>query len=1025
MKKQIPIPHNLIGVKLILSVCFFLVTILIIGSTISRKEPNDNILELDSNNILFRNENPDFKVDFVSDEEQSYIRFETKGSNYNPFEERKLTVGESIEESLGIAGLRKGIKLSLKGVSYDETMREKVSQAGLALPSGEQEKGTYEFELTEVGRSIGSEEEETVSKKTVISKDIVEGIDIEYQIISGKGLKEEIVLNELPMYSEDCKKEICKLPANEFYFDLELDKGLKLNRNVTEGTYFFTDSNGTYYAHFLPEYAKDALGNKTNEVEVRIEETVNENMYVIVVTLDSEWLLSSERVFPVRIDPSIVHDTNNVFNTGSYDGTQTEEIFSRIGLKDSFNGDYTSPVFDIGENSRLRSVSLKAYGSDTAEGEIPFSTTGMLTQWSFNEENGITVSNLSNCNDECELTLSGFVDTTSKDKLSDSGWSNIYSKWGRGALLFDGKDDLVSGSVPDISNKEIYSIEIWVLPTGNDGYVFTSNLGSLIIDEGNWKVISGDEIFDSEIEVEYYKWQHLVVIFDNSKPGVKVFVDSQNIESEDYTLQAVNSNTVYIGGYPSKPYFKGVIDVTRIYERALTETEIYSNAQSGYIGMQYRESSDGIDWNKWNNSFEKNIEIGEVKADSSQSVESTPGVLRMPSDASVLPIPIVSADTSNSRLLSFLIAGDEKDGSLNMTYEKEKEGCGLNNDGPIKYIGVWMTPNKNTQSCVLSNTTENKYTLSFKDNRVLLFNINDNSTELDLNYILDNPNLIALSLNENILKVYVNGFLSNVIEVESSFVLSSNLFEVSGCSIGEDLITDVELSNTPKSASEIRSTYESKLNSQNISIRFRAKLQSSDLVSDSTDREFSITETPYGAENTVENINIGDTIILKELVGDNEYMAQGVVKEINKVTGKILVTEWESESTFPPEGFTTNSKVLKWQKVYVEAGRNLTALRGDLGGLYFTRDTESEVEYMFKDFQLITPFEVGQDWNFESISSRYLQYRVILLTIDEGISPYITEVDLNYDTLGPSMEKVMRHGKWFDSGEKQSYWWAN
>jgi len=47
------------------------------------------------------------------------------------------------------------------------------------------------IELTKIGREFDSESE--VSKDTVIAKNIYDGVDIQYQIIKGKGLKEEIV----------------------------------------------------------------------------------------------------------------------------------------------------------------------------------------------------------------------------------------------------------------------------------------------------------------------------------------------------------------------------------------------------------------------------------------------------------------------------------------------------------------------------------------------------------------------------------------------------------------------------------------------------------------------------------------------------------------------------------------------------------------------------------------------------------------------------------------------------------------
>ncbi len=63
--------------------------------------------------------------------------------------------------------------------------------------------------------------------------------------------------------------------------------------------------------------------------------------------------------------------------------------------------------------------------------------------------------------------------------------------------------------------------------------------------------------------------------------------------------------------------------------------------------------------------------------------------------------------------------------------------------------------------------------------------------------------------------------------------------------------------------------------------------------------------------------------------------------------------------------------------------------------------------------------------DINSNAYRYFQYRTIFTTADGYVTPYLTQVQLDYTLDAPTMDKLMRHGKWFDSqGVKRDYWWA-
>jgi hypothetical protein len=121
--------------------------------------------------------------------------------------------------------------------------------------------------------------------------------------------------------------------------------------------------------------------------------------------------------------------------------------------------------------------------------------------------------------------------------------------------------------------------------------------------------------------------------------------------------------------------------------------------------------------------------------------------------------------------------------------------------------------------------------------------------------------------------------------------------------------------------------------------------------------------------------------------------------------------------------------VFKWQKEYIDVGN----IRSD--------DINAVTNIAFK---ILDGYEGRNIWiddisrstyltdsggtsNVTSTVNRYIQYMAVVTTSDTNVTPYISNVTINYTAnTGPSMEQVMRHGKWFNSsGEKQNFWWAN
>jgi len=813
-----------------------------------RVKPNDRILTTSEGTALFANENPTFNIQFGEKDnlDGQWIRFEAKASSDNPFSsDKKKNIFTQIA-SIFTPNKKSGIEMSLRGVDFSETKKDGDMQYDQEVQKVADILGTDNVQtstvLTSMGREIGQNDgDQNISKQTVVNQGVADGVDLEYQVLKGLGLKEEIVINDLEAYRKSCD-DGCKLPLNEFVFDLKVDDGVVLKKGwfTVDGksseVYYFVDGNGKYLAHFLPSYAIDYSGNKTYEVNLIINE-VKAGNYEAKVTVDSDWLLDPNRVYPIRIDPSIVHDDSTDFSTGipmgtkyisgtglkiadfslvgswnmnetangtcsgggdicdqsgnnynatitgtatsvaayeglgrdfdgvtgtyaslgdltafevqsftieayakkegtcgpynyctimskggtgtkgfgfaiyggklhlrindlgtgstqfltgattlsdnvwyyvavSVDGVSktislylngnleatgkytdtisysTENVkfgnsnngndLSMNGVLDSVRfwsvakdanyiknsylkygssvlGTYTSSSLNLGSSVSGITMSWLNSGVNTGNGETPYSTTGMVAQWNFNETSGTSAVSGGTCGTSCNGTLTNMT-TTGQDAAAMTGWTANNRRWGTGAVMFDGSNDFVSvpTTLSALSTND-RTIEVWVNTSSTTNQIVWWSQGSTsnprnyvyVLSTGkvrfNVRDDSGNEIsagvFDSTKTINDGLWHFISAVWDNANNAAYIYIDGRldNSVTGLTTISTVtDTSTKNIGasGTPAE-YFKGMIDSTRIYSRALSANEILSNYQSGNIEFQYRTSTDNSTWSNW------------------------------------------------------------------------------------------------------------------------------------------------------------------------------------------------------------------------------------------------------------------------------------------------------------------------------------------------------------------------------------------------------------------------------------------
>lgn len=266
---------------------------------------------------------------------------------------------------------------------------------------------------------------------------------------------------------------------------------------------------------------------------------------------------------------------------------------------------------------------------------------------------------------------------------------------------------------------------------------------------------------------------------------------------------------------------------------------------------------------------------------------------------------------------------------------------------------------------------------------------------------------LTFTWNGSTLSLYVNGALNSTSTqtiTPAGNAANINIGRWTGYSTYDydGLIDEVRISNIARTADEIRQAYEVGLRTHPITIDFGAKLDSGNLITGSGDLGFTVDATYYGLNNKGSNIYSGDKIIVRENYDGTEYITQGTVTSVNILTGAVTVSAWDTGSTFPSGGYTTNASIFKWQREYwninnetldshTNAITNLT-LRltdGAEGRTIWLDDLKSNSDY------LTTP---GGSTITSSIGNRYFQYRIINHSFDETVSASVTNVTLDYTT---------------------------
>lgn len=164
---------------------------------------------------------------------------------------------------------------------------------------------------------------------TIKYENILENIDIEYDVISSK-IKENIILKNKSAINQ------------EISFEYDTDK-LKMEK-TEDGRIILYEKNKDEIEFFLEApYMYDAKGETSNDIDIELSN--KDNQYTMILKPNKEWLESPEREYPITIDPTV---------QTSLEVKKIEDVYI-------FDGDTGYPdrwkaqILRVGSNNKIRS----------------------------------------------------------------------------------------------------------------------------------------------------------------------------------------------------------------------------------------------------------------------------------------------------------------------------------------------------------------------------------------------------------------------------------------------------------------------------------------------------------------------------------------------------------------------------------------------------------------------------------------------------------------------------------------------
>ncbi len=256
-------------------------------------------------------------------------------------------------------------------------------------------------------------------------------------------------------------------------------------------------------------------------------------------------------------------------------GTPTGTSYTDTGLAPSTTYRYQVRAVDPSGN-------LSAYSSiaSATTPDAPVTPPGLVGAWAFNEGTGTTTADASG---------NGNTGT-----LVGASWTT-QGRYG-GALSFNGSSLVRVQDSASLDLTTAMTLSAWIMPTATqsgwrtilqrqtDSYFLNASNDAALRPAGGGTFGGGTSFVSGPTANPVNAWTHVALTYDGTTQRLYVNGTQVATRATTGTIQATD-NPLWIGGNnPYGEYFTGLIDDVRIYNRALTQTDIQTDLNSGITG---------------------------------------------------------------------------------------------------------------------------------------------------------------------------------------------------------------------------------------------------------------------------------------------------------------------------------------------------------------------------------------------------------------------------------------------------------